>query len=144
VSIEFFLILVAAAGVVAVARIYTTLRKRWQEQSERWDDKVIERLRAAGSDPFKPHDVSFFFGLPSEDACRAVQGRLEAEGFKVDLKPVQAGSEQPYSLHAMKSLRLSVPDMRELSRRFDALAKEHGGRYDGWTAGVVARDAHSH
>jgi hypothetical protein len=144
VSIELFLILVAAAGVVAIARIYTTVRKRWKEEAERWDDKVIERLRAAGSDPFKPHDVSFFFGLPSEAACRAVQGRLEAEGFQVDLKPVPAGSEQPFSLHAMKSLRLSVPDMRELSRRFDALAREHGGRYDGWTAGVVGRDVPSH
>lgn len=134
------LVLVVAAAIVAAARIYVSVRKLRREHTGDWDAKLIERLRAQGSDPFKPHEVSFFFGLPTEQASRNVQAQLESEGFTVDLKPVPSSSEQPFSLHASKALRLSVPEMRELGRRFSVLARANGGRYDGWTAGVVARD----
>ena len=38
-----------------------------------------------------------------------------------------------YSLHAHKSMLLTVPDMQELSRRLTDAANEKGGRYDGWS-----------
>jgi Regulator of ribonuclease activity B len=137
---DWFVLFVIAAGAIAAWRIWVSVRKLRADQDDSWDARAIERLRAQGSDPFKPHDVDFFFGLPNEDACRAVQGVLEAEGFKVDLKPVPDSSTHPFSLHATKSIRLSAPDMKDLSRKLTDLATAHGGRYDGWTAGVVARD----
>lgn len=140
-TIELFLILVAGAGIVAVFRIYTNLRKLRKDEYEDWDSRIIAQLRAQGSDPFRPYDVSFFFAVPSESTGLSLQQRLQAEGFAVDLKPVPESSEHPFSLHASKALRLSVPDMREYSKRFSALAKELGGRYDGWTAGSIAPDA---
>jgi Regulator of ribonuclease activity B len=128
-------ILVAFAVLL---RIYFNLRKvRAESVRDDWDAQQISHLRALGSDPFQPHDVDFFFGLPSEDACAALRGNLEPEGFAVDVKPVPDAVDQPYSLHASKSMRLSVPDMQALSRRFTELADSHGGRYDGWSAGVV-------
>ena len=140
-GLEWLLILFGAGGLIAAARIYSAVRKLWRGQSEEgdWDAKVIERLRAQGSDPFSPHDVVFFFALPSEAACQTVVRRLEAEGFEVAYRAVGENAEYPFSVHAAKSLRLSVPDMREFSRRFGELASQNGGRYDGWTAGVVRR-----
>jgi regulator of ribonuclease activity B len=139
-SMDWFVLLVCAAGAVAAWRIYVSIRKLREARDDGWDARAIERLRKAGSDPFKPHEVDFFFGLPTEAACANVQTALEADGFKVDLKPVKDGSTHPFSLHATKSIRLSAPDMKELSRRLTDLASAQGGRYDGWTAGHVARD----
>lgn len=137
---RWLLILFVIAGAAVLIRIYIKLRDlRAAAVREDWDAKQIALLRSRGSDPFQPHDVDFFFGLPSEAACEAVRGQLEAEGFAVDSRVVPEGVEQTFSLHARKSLRLSVPDMQDFSRRFGELASAHGGRYDGWAAGIVQR-----
>lgn len=132
------LILFAVLAAAVLVRIYVKLRGiRAASVREDWDAKQIALLRSRGSDPFQPHEVDFFFGMPSEAACESVRRQLEAEGFTVDVKPVPEGVDQVMSLHARKALRLSVPDVQELSRRFGELAAVHGGRYDGWTAGIV-------
>jgi len=139
---SWILLIVILAGAAVLWRIVVLVR-RSQRANQRgdWDAMLIERLRAQGSDPFQPHEVDFFFGLPSEAACQALRGVLESEGFGIDWKPVPENSTHPFSLHARKSLRLSVPGMREMSHRFEALAADHGGRYDGWTAGIVRHGA---
>ncbi len=43
-------------------------------------------MRKRGQDPFQPHDVNFFFALPNEPACTAINKQLESEGFSVDVK----------------------------------------------------------
>jgi Regulator of ribonuclease activity B len=131
------LIVFIVAGGAIVLRIYFKLRKLTASQDDDWDAKQIALLRSRGSDPFQSHDVDFFFGLPDSTGCEAVRKELELEGFVVDAKPVPDAVDQVFSLHARKSMRLSVPDMQDLGRRFRALAGAHGGRYDGWTAGVV-------
>ncbi len=134
------LILFVFIAVLVLARIYFSLRKiRAASMRDDWDAQQISHLRALGSDPFQAHDVDFFFGLPSETACRAVRQQLELEGFAVDVQPVPEAVDQIFSLHARRSMRLSVPDMQALSRRFGELAHAHEGRYDGWAAGVVAQ-----
>ncbi len=125
------------AGTAVLVRIYFNLRRLRAPANNDWDARQIAMLRSRGSDPFRAHDVDFFFGLPSSSACDAVRKQLELEGFVVDTKPVPEAVDQVFSLHACKSMRLSVPDMQELSSRFGELAQAHGGRYDGWTAGVV-------
>ena len=131
---DWLLILVVAAAGAALTRIYTRVRKIHREQGENWDAKLIERMRRQGSDPFKSYDVVFFFAMPNESASGTAVSRLEAEGFAVDVKRVPENTEYPFSLRASKSMRLSVPEMKELSRRFGELARAGGGRYDGWTA----------
>jgi hypothetical protein len=134
----FALLFVAAA--VALGRIFYALRKMKEKTEKDWDARLIERLRAAGSDPFQPHEVDFFMGMPSEAAGHAVQAVLEAEGYRVDVKPAPDNpNDTPFSLHATKSMRLSVPGMRELTARFKELAGSHGGHYDGWSAAVVPK-----
>jgi hypothetical protein len=132
------LILFVIAAIAVLGRIVYNVRKvRAAATTSDWDAKQISQLRSRGSDPFQPHEVDFFFGLPSEAACEAVRRQLESEGFAVDVRAAPDNVEQVFSLHASKSLRLSVPDMQETTRRFGELARAHGGRYDGWTAGIV-------
>lgn len=134
-----FALLVLAAGAFAVLRIYFSLRKLRNSREQDWDSRAIERLRKLGSDPFSPHDVDFFFALPDEAGGRTVAALLESEGFTVDLRPVPDSTTHPFSVHALKSMRLSASDMREMSKRFTALATANGGRYDGWTAPLAGR-----
>jgi len=134
---DWLVILLIAVAFGVLVRIYMKVRKLRNVPQEDWDSKTIERLRRQGSDPFKPHDVDFFFGLPTEEATRAVNAQLEAEGYAVDVKATPDNTDFPYSLHARKTMRLSVPDMREIGRRFGELAAAQGGHYDGWAADVV-------
>jgi hypothetical protein len=135
---NWFLTLLVIAGGAALGRIYYSLRKMKEDKEKDWDARLIARLRAEGSDPFQPHEVDFFMAMPSEAAGRAAQAILEAEGYRVDVQPAPDNpGDQPFSLHATKSLRLSLPGMRALTVRFNELAKEHGGHYDGWSAAVV-------
>jgi len=136
---NWFALLLAAAGAFALYRIYSSVRKLRDQGNDDWDAKLVEKLRLSGSDPFQPHDVDFFFALPDEEAARSLARLLEADGYRVDIRSVADDADHPFSLHVAKSLRLSVPGMREISRSFAALAREHGGRYDGWAAGHVTR-----
>ncbi len=138
---NWLLTLLVVAGAVALGRIYYSFRKMKENSEKDWDARLIERLRKSGSDPFQPHEVDFFMAMPSQAAGQAVAAILEAEGYRVDVKPAPDNpADQPFSLHATKSLRLSVPGMRELTAHFQELAKTHGGHYDGWSAAVVRHE----
>jgi hypothetical protein len=143
--VSWILTLLFVGAVVAIGRIYYGVRKMREQHVKDWDEIQIDRLRKSGSDPFRPHDVDFFMAMPSEAAGLEVKSRLEADGYRVDLKlaPANPGA-QPYSLHAIKALRLSVPGMRELSAQFKEIARTSGGTYDGWSAAAVARTDPTH
>jgi hypothetical protein len=126
------LVFVVLVGAAAVYKIITSIRKNRELHAEDWDSKLITELRKRGQDPFQPHDVDFFFALPNEAACTAINQALEAEGFRVDVKAVPDDKEYPFSLHATKNMRVHAPEMKEYSRRFKLLATTHAGRYDGW------------
>jgi regulator of ribonuclease activity B len=128
------IVFVLLVGAAAVYKIVSSIRKNRELHDQDWDTKLITELRKRGQDPFQPHDVDFFFALPSEAACTAINRALEAEGFRVDVKAVPDNKEFPYSLHATKNMRVHGPDMKELSRRFAELARTQAGRYDGWGA----------
>jgi hypothetical protein len=99
---------------------------------------LVKNLRAQGGDPFSPYEVDFFFDLPDEAACERVATLLRARDYAVDFRRVDPDRGDRYTLHALKSVRVSVPDMQALTREFSALAVHHGGRYDGWaTAGIT-------
>jgi hypothetical protein len=132
------LALLFLVGAGLLWRIYSDVRKAKEKTVKDWDASLIERLRKSGSDPFQPHEVDFFMAMPSEAAGQAVAAILEAEGYRVDLHAAPDNpADHPFSLHATKALRLSVPGMRELTAQFKEVATAHGGHYDGWSAAVV-------
>lgn len=126
-----FLVLAAAA---VVWKLVKSIRQGREVHGQDFDAKLISQLRARGMDPFKDHEVDFFFALPDEAASAAVNRQLEAKGFRVDIKAVPDNSEFPFSVHACKSMRLHIPEMQELTRQFRLLATTHRGRYDGWSS----------
>jgi hypothetical protein len=128
------LALVVFAGVAVIFRFYSTMKKGREVHGDNWDTKLVTELRKRGQDPFQPHDVNFFFALPDEPACTAINQQLESEGFTVDVKAVP-GNEFPFSLSATRNMRVDAPEMKAHSRRFRELAKAHNGRYDGWGSG---------
>jgi hypothetical protein len=140
---NWLLIVLLVAGAFALARIYFSLRKmRDMAKSDSWDEKTIERLRRSGGiDSFKPHDVDFFLALPTDSAGNAVMAQLERDGFAVHVRVVPESGDLPVSLRATRSMRLSLPEVKEMSARFAALAKAHLGRYDGWNVSASRSDA---
>ncbi|HKE44931.1 MAG TPA: ribonuclease E inhibitor RraB [Steroidobacteraceae bacterium] len=123
--------LIAAALALAALRVYLTLRRRRAERREDFDARLIRQLREKGLDPFQPHELDFFFALPDETVAQGIARQLEAEGFATDMHPMREAGEG-VSLHARKALRLSIEEVSALSARFAALARQNGGRYDGW------------
>jgi Regulator of ribonuclease activity B len=126
-------------GLIAAYRIYQNLQKLRQRKNDSWDARLIDQLRKRGTDPFKPHDVDFFLAFPSAETAERLANRLRGEGFDADVIDAPENGELRYSLHAHKSMQLTVPDMQELSRRLTDAATEMGGRYDGWSAKQVPR-----
>jgi hypothetical protein len=132
-KVNWLWIVLLVAAAFALARIFFSLRKmRDMAKSDNWDEKTIERLRGGGIDPFQPHDVDFFLALPTDVAGNAVMAQLEQDGFAVHVRVVPESGDLPVSLRATRSMRLSLPEVKEMSARFSALAKAHVGRYDGW------------
>ena len=124
-------------GVIAGWRIWQNLNKLRQRKNDSWDARLIDQLRKRGSDPFKPHDLDFFLAFSTREAADEVAAQMTTEGFKTDVIDTPESGDLRYSLHAQKSLHLTVPDMQALSRRLTDMALAKGGRYDGWSAKQV-------
>lgn len=131
---SWWILFVLIAAAIVVGKFVQSLRRGRQVHGQDFDAKLISQLRAKGHDPFQDHDVDFFFALPDEPACAAVNQQLEKEGFRVDVKAVPENPEYGFSVHASKRMRVHIDEMRERTRRFTALAVANRGRYDGWSS----------
>ncbi|HTW75347.1 MAG TPA: ribonuclease E inhibitor RraB [Steroidobacteraceae bacterium] len=128
--------LLLAAAAYLLFRVAMIIRRVRAARQDDWDARMVRDLRASGANAFTPYEVDFFFTLPNEQACTSVRQRLESEGFSTEARGVdnaEAPDNDSYSLHASKRLRISASDMHEYSQRFEALATQFGGHYDGWT-----------
>jgi hypothetical protein len=126
-------------ALIAGYRIWQNLQKLRREKNDSWDARLIDQLRKRGSDPFKAHDVDFFLAFPTSGAAEDLATQLRSEGFDADVVDEPESGDLRWSLHAHKSMKLTVPDMQELSRRLTEAATARQGRYDGWSAKQVPR-----
>lgn len=140
-TVEWLYAFAIIGGLIAAWRIYQNLQKLRRHKNDSWDARLIDQLRKAGSDPFKPHDVDFFLAFPNNEAAEQVAVWMRGEGFDADVTDTPENGDLRFSLHAHKSMQLTVPDMQALSRRLTQAATERGGRYDGWSAKQVPRQA---
>lgn len=127
------------AALVAVFRVYVTVRRLTARRGEDWDERLVKNLRAQGGELFRPQDVDFFFDLPDEAACQRLGATLGAREFAVDFRRVDAQVGDRYTLHARKAIRISVNEMQDMTREFRELAAQQQGRYDGWAAAGMLR-----
>lgn len=132
---DWFVVFLVAGAAIAVWRIIYNVRNASKSREDDWDARMIERLRRSGVDPFKPVDVDFFVAVPSQDKAESIASRLRAEGFEADIRELRDSVDQPWSVHALKTMSLNVHAVREVSSRLRQLADEAGGRYDGWAPG---------
>jgi hypothetical protein len=134
-STPVMIILFAIAVAIIVARVYFNMRRlRAANSTESWDEKMVAGLRARGYAPFNSYPVDFFLALPDEAAVQTARNRLEADGFGVDVKPLENDPDLHFSLHATRTMKLIVPDIQDIGRRMTSIAEELRGRYDGWAA----------
>jgi regulator of ribonuclease activity B len=131
--------LLVLAALVAVVRVYLTVRKLSARRGEDWDERLVKNLRAQGGELFRAQEVDFFFDLPDQAACERLSALLGAREFAVDFHRVDREIGDRYTLHARKAIRISVTEMQDQTREFRALAGQQGGRYDGWAAAGMMR-----
>ena len=94
--------------------------------------------RGVAFPPDPPTDASLDdLSSRGRELMQQVHGERSRQGYAAPDNP----ADHPFSLHATKALRLSVPGMKDLTAHFKELAKTHGGHYDGWSAAVVPHGA---
>jgi hypothetical protein len=123
-------IIIALVVVIASASIF----RRPSSKLSR-DGLVIAELKKAGSNLSKPHPVEFFLYFPTSDAAERVGDTLRNDGFEVVVGPAAKGVNW-----LVLAKRLLVPIEAELlaiRRRFEELAGNEGGEYDGWGTPIV-------
>jgi hypothetical protein len=133
-GLNLWTVLLVVAAVVVCVRLYFKLRAVAKMSRKDWDEQEIDRLRKQGYVPFREYAVDFFLALPDIAACEGARGALERQGYKVDVKPIADDPTLHYSLHAVRNMRLILPEMEEKTRSLTRLADQFQGRYDGWSA----------
>jgi regulator of RNase E activity RraB len=99
------------------------------------DESVLSRLRKAGSNLSKLHNIEFFLYFPYRDTAEKAAIVLRNAGFEVSVE--RAAQGDAWLCLATKTM---IPEPAELQRirfEFVALAASMNGEYDGWGTGVV-------
>jgi hypothetical protein len=127
-------LVIVVLGLVVVCVVVFLILKKGAVPGSR-DTRGIDRLRKAGSDLTRPHEIEFLFYLPSRASAEKVSTRLQADGYKVS---IEEGVRGPRSvLRATRSMVPLVSELQVLRLTFDELAVREGGIYDDWKAEVV-------
>ena len=93
------------------------------------DRAAVEAMRAQGVDLSTPQLLEFAFYFPDKAAARKVMGALAGEGFSGEL---HTEGVDAFILFARKTLQVDAAALGAMRMRFEGLAKEAGGSYDGW------------
>ncbi len=112
--------------------------KRREGQSQDVDANTLSELAEAGSDLTQPHEMEFFFYLPTEQAAQHVAAALRQDGFAIRLESVDP--DHDWLCLGTREMTPVLDELRRLRSRFTKLAESHGGAYDGWGATVVEPD----
>lgn len=98
------------------------------------DRSGLKLLRRIRDDNDAPQTASFYFYFPRVDGADQVAGELRHAGFAVT---VTRGSRAPDWLVLACTSILRDSEIEDLRGRFETLAREHGGEYDGWEVAIV-------
>lgn len=130
IDMKWFIVLLIVIAALSLMRIVSKWRSFGRRTSADWDEQFITQLRKAGVNPFEEHAVDFFFTMPDDRSSGQLKTQLVADGFEVIAD--HANPDGGHSLDVQRRMRLVVPEMQALTKRFHALAAGLGGKYDNW------------
>jgi hypothetical protein len=94
------------------------------------DERVLDHLARLGCDPSQPCESRHFLYLPEPADADVVAEALDREGWLTSIEQ----SEDAWLVVATRGRVLTLDVVRQTRTRFEALASERGGVYDGWEA----------
>ena len=94
------------------------------------DARVLVHLGARGDAPSTPRESTHYLLLPARAAAEAVAEELTGDGWLTAVKQ----SDDAWLVVSTRVRALTPELVRETRTRFETLAGEHGGLYDGWEA----------
>ena len=96
------------------------------------DKQLLIDLAWGGQLPGDPVEVTHFFSFPlNRDGARAANAELLRRGYETWLLTESEGDDY-WHIAAVKVQALDARTVASASAAMDALAAEHGGRYDHW------------
>jgi hypothetical protein len=93
------------------------------------DEKLLQQ-HLGGKDADEPRRLEFVLRFPTEDGAADAASRLEELAFKPSVEHDSENEE--WVLLALKTMYPRESDLAMLRSRLDAIAKEGGGKYEGW------------
>jgi hypothetical protein len=99
------------------------------------DGRVIEQLKKAGANLDKPHPIEFFFYFPTQDRAERIASRLRRDGYTATFN--RAAKGQNWVVQATKEMIPNEIALNKLRKKFEAIAADEKGEYDGWGTPVV-------
>ena len=95
------------------------------------DALVLTHLAQLGCDPRAPRECRHYVYVPAEPGARAVASSLNStDGWDADVEEVR----DAWLVTATTVTGLDNHVLRDTRARFERLARDHGGAYDGWEA----------
>jgi Regulator of ribonuclease activity B len=96
------------------------------------DKQLLIDLAWDGQLPADPVEVTHFFSFPlNEEGARAANAELQNRGYQTWLLTESEGDDY-WHIAAVKMQSLNARTVASARVRMEALAAQHGGRYDFW------------
>lgn len=97
------------------------------------DDQTLARLVGSGVDVTQPRPVDFILSFAEERAARRTIAVLA--GLAGDLRIGVSGGFNPrWVVRLTLTMAITAERLAALRTRFEEIAAENGGRYEGWEA----------
>jgi hypothetical protein len=113
------------------------LRRRPQTSStsSESDRIILDQLRSHGADLTQPREVLHYSYFADRVAADAAADAIRASSYRVTVEESASGDGTWLAL-AMTEFVVDESTVDSTRARFEGIATEHGGDYDGWEAAV--------
>jgi hypothetical protein len=97
------------------------------------DRMILDMLRLQGADLSLPREVLHYSYFADEATANAAADAIRGAGYEVRVEPSSAGDGTWLALATGERV-VDETTVDGVRARFDQVAGEHGGEYDGWEA----------
>jgi regulator of RNase E activity RraB len=101
------------------------------------DKMILEQLGKSGADLTQQREILHYLYVPTQEASHRIASKLREEGYEVTERASADAVKKPpnpWLVLARKVTVVNSQTVEEMRVRFESLAKEANGDYDGWEA----------